>query len=264
MNDEHVESNDGTGKSKLVCSGVWGGIRDRDQEISTDGLTASLYSSSCDGGKGGDIYYIGACKSCMLTRVAVADVVGHGQAVSEISQYVYDSLKAHICDPDSGKILSELNQLATRHGLKAMTTAIIVAYSGTDNEVLLSRAGHPPALLNRAKEKSWSQAVLGNGHSEGDAPGVNLPLAVLPDAAYHQETIPVASCDRLFVYTDGVTEAPNGKGELFGIERLMKVLNDNAETSLSDLKSAVLRALHQHSGNGLTHDDATLIAIEIR
>lgn len=35
-----------------------------DEELSTDGLIASIYSSSCDGGKGGDIYYVGACKGC--------------------------------------------------------------------------------------------------------------------------------------------------------------------------------------------------------
>jgi serine phosphatase RsbU (regulator of sigma subunit) len=45
---------------------------------------------------GGDIYYFGVCKGDTITRLAIADVTGHGEAVSEISQYVYDSLKAHM------------------------------------------------------------------------------------------------------------------------------------------------------------------------
>ena len=98
MSEECGEPGCPESKPRLVCSGIWGGIRDRDQTISTDGLKASLYSSSCDGGKGGDIYYVGACKGCKLTRIAVADVVGHGQAVTDVSQFMYDSLTAHMCD----------------------------------------------------------------------------------------------------------------------------------------------------------------------
>ena len=51
---------------------------------------------TCDGGLGGDIYYFGVCKGDIITRLAIADVTGHGEAVSEISQYVYDTLKDHM------------------------------------------------------------------------------------------------------------------------------------------------------------------------
>ncbi len=54
MSEECIESGGSESKDRLICSGIWGGIRDQDQTISTDGLSASLYSSSCDGGKGGD------------------------------------------------------------------------------------------------------------------------------------------------------------------------------------------------------------------
>jgi len=73
-----------------------GGIRDRDIEVSAGKVIASIYSAACCGGKGGDIYYFGVCKGDIMTRLAIADVTGHGQAVSEVSRYVYDSLKAHM------------------------------------------------------------------------------------------------------------------------------------------------------------------------
>ena len=73
MGEDNTKPCDAEGEGKMICSGIWGGIRDTDQDINTDGLAASLYSSSCDGGKGGDIYYLGACKGCQLTRVAVAE-----------------------------------------------------------------------------------------------------------------------------------------------------------------------------------------------
>jgi len=81
---------------RLECTGIWGGIRNRDIEITAGKVIGSIYSAACEGGKGGDIYYFGVCKGDIITRLAIADVVGHGEVVSEVSQYVYDSLKAHI------------------------------------------------------------------------------------------------------------------------------------------------------------------------
>jgi serine phosphatase RsbU (regulator of sigma subunit) len=191
---------------ELICSGVWGGIRDLDSDVRAEGVAASLYSSSCDGGEGGDIYYFGVCKGSMLTRVAIADVVGHGQAVREVGQYMYDALAAHICDPDGGTILLELNRLAGRRGLRAMTTAAVVTYSAAEGRLLLSNAGHPPVLLRRANERAWSAAASGHGRIGDAAPNMDLPLAVLSDAAYSQHVVPVSPGDRLFIHTDGITE----------------------------------------------------------
>ena len=93
---------------------------------------------------------------------------------------------------------------------------------------------------------------------------MDLPLAVVSGAGYHRHVISAFPGDRLFIYTDGVIEAPNGKGEQFGIRRLQEVLDEYAAAPLAQLKSEVLRELHQHTGNGLTHDDVTLIAMEVR
>jgi len=92
---------------------------------------------------------------------------------------------------------------------------------------------------------------------------MNIPLAIAPDTLYGQLSIPLAPGDRLFVYTDGITEAPSPEGDVFGYARLKNVLDANRKAPLSELKSAVLRAVRQHTKKGLSHDDATLIALEI-
>ena len=81
---------------RLECKEIWGGIHNRDIEVSAGKVIGSIYSASSEGSIGGDIYYFGVCKGDIITRLAVADVTGHGEAVSEISRYVYDSLKAHM------------------------------------------------------------------------------------------------------------------------------------------------------------------------
>jgi len=81
---------------RLECKDIWGGIRDRDIEVSAGKVIASIYSAACCGGNGGDIYYFGVCQGDIITRLAIADVTGHGEAVSEVGRYVYDSLKSHM------------------------------------------------------------------------------------------------------------------------------------------------------------------------
>ena len=261
---EGTEPDDVERPGRLICEGIWGGIRDLDQEVSAGPVRASLYASSCDGGKGGDIYYFGVCKGEKLMRVAIADVVGHGQVVSDVSQYIYNALKARMCHPDSGAILSRVNRVAAQRGVKALTTAAVVAYSSPKGAFLVSSAGHPPLLLKSAKQRNWSALASADSDKKTDGPVTDLPLAIEPDAVYNQQVVPAATGDRIFLYTDGVIEAPNAEGELFGDKRLKNVLDGNADAPLSELKAAVLAALKRHTGNGLTHDDVTTIVMEVR
>lgn len=144
-----------------------------------------------------------------------------------------------------------------------MTTAAVVAYYTQEREARVSYAGHPPILYRRTGEKAWSYARPSDRKGRNDGFRLNLPLAVDLDALYEQLTIPMAPGDRLFVYTDGIIDAPGPEGNSFGLVRLNDILDANTATPLPELKSAVLKALHQFSGKALTHDDVTLITLEI-
>ncbi len=144
-----------------------------------------------------------------------------------------------------------------------MTSAAVVAYYSNEREARVSYAGHPPVLYKRTTDKAWLFATPPDRKIKSDGPPVDLPLAVVSDTLYGQFAIPMALGDRLFVYTDGVTEAPSPEDVLFGNERLKDVLDANIKTPLSELKSAVLKALHQHTKKELTHDDVTFIVLEI-
>jgi len=144
-----------------------------------------------------------------------------------------------------------------------MTTAAVVAYYSEESEARVSYAGHPPVLYWQASDKAWSYARPPGRKGESDGFPINIPLAVDLDTLYGQLTIPMATGDRLFVYTDGIIDAPSPEGESFGLARLKDVLDANTKAPLSELKAAVLRALHQYTKNDLTHDDVTLIALEI-
>ena len=145
-----------------------------------------------------------------------------------------------------------------------MTTAAVVAYYRNEHEALISYAGHPPVLYKRATDEMWSFATPPERETQSKCLPMNLPFDIFPDTEYRQFAIQLEPGDRLFVYTDGITEASNPKGELFGKDRLKNTLDENATIPLSELKLAVLRALHQYTTKKeLNHDDITLIALEI-
>jgi serine phosphatase RsbU (regulator of sigma subunit) len=144
-----------------------------------------------------------------------------------------------------------------------MTTAAVVAYYSQESEAKVSYAGHPPVLYRRATDKAWSFARPEGRKGLSDGPPMNIPLAVTEGTLFGQLTIPMAPGDRLVVYTDGIIDTPGPEGVCFGLERLKDVLDANTGVPLSELKSAVLKTLHQYSGKELTHDDVTLIALEI-
>ena len=96
MHEENSQIPIANSNSRLKCKGIWGGISNRDIEVSAGKVIGSIYSMPSEGGRGGDIYYFGVCQGDIITRLAIADVTGHGEAVSEVSQYIYDVLKARM------------------------------------------------------------------------------------------------------------------------------------------------------------------------
>ncbi len=144
-----------------------------------------------------------------------------------------------------------------------LLTAAIVAFYIADRNLYFAYAGHPPALVKRKAERFWFDATI--DRSPEAYPGVtNVPLAITADAIFEQQTFSMAPGDRVFLYTDGVTEAPDEKGNAFGVARLKALLEAHGSDSLSELKIAVVDALRRHTGGELRHDDVTLLAIEIR
>jgi sigma-B regulation protein RsbU (phosphoserine phosphatase) len=144
-----------------------------------------------------------------------------------------------------------------------MTTAAVVAYHREESEARVSYAGHPPVLCQRANDRVWSYARPPGREGQSDGTPLNIPLAIDLDTLYSQITISMAPGDRLFAYTDGIIDAPNPEGESFGLARLKDALDANTRAPLSALKSAVLKTMCEFTETEQTHDDVTLIAMEI-
>jgi len=243
---------------RLVCSEIWGGIGPVNRDVSTGHLVASVYSVAVGGGRGGDIYYLSLCSTDLLTRIAVADVRGHGESVTLVSSWVYDALRAQMNTRAGEQVLSDLNGKICARGFEAMTTAAVLTYDIGRSCLYFCYAGHPPAMVWRP-DGGWRR--LENCEAQDAS---NLPLGVRASAVYEQGAVPMTSGDRLVMFTDGLLDAEDTQGEPFGEERLLRVLKGEGGTSISRIKHAVLGSLLDHTKNVPLADDVTLLAAEIQ
>ncbi len=70
--------------------------------------------------------------------------------------------------------------------------------------------------------------------------------------------------DKLFQYTDGITEATNDRDELFGMERLKTALNRAGDKSISDILYAVKGNIEEFVGNAHQFDNITMLCMEFK
>lgn len=250
---------------RLVCAELWGGNRPVYRPVELPGLRGVLYSRPCAGGRGGDVHYLSVCGSGLLSRLCLADVVGHGEAVAAVSSTLHDLLRRFMNQHDQRRVLRDLNRQLEQRGLEAMTTAAAVTYYPPKRSLWVSYAGHPPGWFYSRAARRWRRLTLENSASGGRrAPLVDGPLAVDPDATFSSTRVRVATGDRLCLVTDGVLETPSASGEVFGDARLAAILDPSPGASPGALSNALLAALECHAGHAdLSHDDVTFLFAEL-
>jgi phosphoserine phosphatase RsbU/P len=243
---------------RLACSEIWGGTGPADEDVATSGVTASIYSAAAGGGRGGDIHYLSACSHDLRTRIAVADVRGHGESVTLVSSWVYAMLRAQVNEVTGDELLAELNGQIYARGVEAMTTAAILGYDGSHTFLYFCYAGHPPAMVWRPAQ-GWRRL-----ENCAEARASNLPLGVLPSTEYEQGRVSLTSGDRVLLFTDGLLDAEDRHGEPFGAERLLRLLTSEGDISPSAVKHAVVNGVFEHTNSVPLVDDLTVLAAEIR
>jgi hypothetical protein len=156
---------------------------------------------------GGDFFHVQPTSDGGLL-VIIGDVAGKGlQAAMNVSMLMGAMRRTPERSP--AKILESLNRVLV--GSESFTTCQ-AAWFGADGEVVLANAGHLPPYLN-------SQEIA--------IPG-GLPLGVLPDVDYDEVRLYLHPGDRILLMSDGVVEARQSSGELFGFDRVHNLSNQTA------------------------------------
>ena len=187
--------------------------------------------------------------------VVIADVSGHGLPAGLRMAMVKSAFEL-LCEESDNPIhiLRRLHHLLLqrlqhRHKRRAFVTATLAAIDRQTGEMEIVNAGHTPTYRLRGDE------VL-----EIQLPGP--PLGALKPN-YPSERFQIEDGDIWVWLSDGIVEAVNRQGEVFGYERVMEVIRSCAGASVDALtvKRAVLAAVAEHKGSAAVDDDLTLVVL---
>jgi sigma-B regulation protein RsbU (phosphoserine phosphatase) len=167
------------------------------------------------------------------TGILVADVTGHGVPAALIAAMIKVAMQSVMhCAQAPGEVLRELNRILSPQ-LRAQLVSAAYLWLDTENRVgSYSAAGHPPLL-------HWREGKLEHIESNG------VLLGVLAEPFYPVCDVDIKPGDRFLLYTDGVTEPQNARGDFFGDSQLEQVVRVNHSRPASELLQQVLSEIRQ-------------------
>ena len=247
---------------RLACFELWGGNRGADHPVELPGLAGWVYSAPLDpAAGGGDVHYFSVCSKGRVSRIAVADVAGHGSGASPMGEALRHILQRHTNNWDQSALMRELNEAFARESREGQfATAAVLGFYLDSGELLFTSAGHPPALWYRAREKSW-EVLQDCTRYAVDIAG--LPLGLIPGTAYCQTGVRLAAGDVLLLYTDGITEAMNSRGNELGQRGLLELAQSVPVESPAEVSRALLSGLQAFRGGQPRRDDETLVVLQL-
>jgi serine phosphatase RsbU (regulator of sigma subunit) len=225
-------------------------------EPTIDGLDIAGKSIYCDE-TGGDYYDFlnrGGNGSAKIS-VIVGDVSEHGISSALLMTSARAFLRERSLKPGTiAGIVSDVNKQLTRD-IEISNRFMTLFYSEIDiiqKQIRWVRAGHDPAILYDPEENCFNELK-----------GQGLPLGVLEDTEYHECECQIADGQIIVITTDGIGEATNREGEMFGKERLKNIIRLNADKPAREIVGAVLAAVEQFIQPLPHKDDATLVVIKL-
>jgi phosphoserine phosphatase RsbU/P len=200
---------------------------------------------------GGDYYdFIRLHNGKML--IALGDVSGKGTAAALLMSSLHAAIHAQVAAKSPlPEIVRAVNEyLSENTPTNRFVTLFIAELNPLEGSLRYINAGHNPPLVGRT-----------DGTVEQLASG-GFPLGIMPLAEYEIGETQLKAGEALVIYSDGVSEAANLKGEEFGMERLSQVVSDHLKASASGLRDKVESALSSFTQTAPAGDDITLVIVK--
>jgi sigma-B regulation protein RsbU (phosphoserine phosphatase) len=188
--------------------------------------------------------------------IFIADVSGHGTPAAVLMAVTHSIAHTHAGPPmPPCRLLDYLNHhLGTRYvnGSETFVTAFYGIYDPATRTLTYSCAGHNPPRLKRCQDGSLLSLNRAGG----------LPLGLMPEERYEETVQQLQVGDQIIFYTDGITEAHNPQGQMFGTQRLDLAL-ENCSLEARALLESLIQSVEEFAVGRPADDDRTLIVARI-
>jgi len=201
---------------------------------------------------GGDLYDFIPYSMSRL-GIVIGDVSGKGAPAAIYAALVSGILRSHApIEPAPGEMLSAVNLSLAERRIEAQFVSIIYAlWNDQDQTLTVANSGLPrPIYLHNGK----IEIIEATG----------LPLGLFDETDYEEFHFKMKRGDMFVFFSDGILDARNRKGELFGRGRVEKIVSESAGKSATDVVQTIFKAVAEHSAGVETFDDQTVVAIRVR
>lgn len=189
---------------------------------------------------GGDFYMFMAVDKAMV--IAVADVAGKGMSAAILASLLQGIIyEAVLSGVSLAGIAGSVNRFLCAHHLESKYATLVIACVQPDGVLEYIDCGHVPPLLSHQNEQVLRLC------------DTNLPVGMFPHLKYESARAQLEPGDHLIIVTDGITEAQNPDGELFGDSRLEACITGE------DPLERTLNSVRAFCGDHPIDDDRTIV-----
>ncbi len=202
---------------------------------------------------GGDYYdFIQFSPEQLL--LVMADVSGHGPSAALVMTLLKGVIRSIVVDATiSSETMQRINRIIGQIiPPEIFITLQLVFFDLQKRRFIYCNAGHNPLLFYRAKEQSCQPLEL---HT--------CALNVLPDFEYPVRQFPIHTEDLLVVYTDGISEAMDANGRMFGLQRMKSLIQEKSRQSADQMLRNLLEDIEVFTNGAEQNDDRALVVIKI-
>lgn len=211
---------------------------------------------------GGDYYEV--LKHDNGAIFAIGDVTGHGLESGIVMLMIQSVIRAlsNVTDYSLVTMLKTANKTIhnniTRMNSEKNLTLLLLDY----NRLV---EGEPAGKITYSGQHESLIIIRNNGDLEElDTDELGFPIGLVEEADdfFKQQSIKLFKGDTVVLYTDGITEAANEDHELYGIDRLCKVVKSSYLKDSEDIKNTIINDVKNHIGKQKIFDDLTLLVMK--
>ncbi|MDZ7815755.1 MAG: SpoIIE family protein phosphatase [Planctomycetota bacterium] len=220
--------------------------------------TLDIYPFYEPAGELGGDYYDFIPVSPEHLGIIIADVSGKGITGSMVMGLFRNTLRRFAeGNTSTSEVLIKTNEHLSKDIPRGMfVTAYYVLYHIPTNEITFSCAGHTKMVLYRATSGSI-ELVKPNGMALGFDTGMVFNRSI------QEPKMKLRTGDRIVLYTDGVIEAVNRRGDMFGENRLFRFVKDYSDLSSKEFLMELREELDEFRSGAEPNDDVTLVTLEV-